>query len=194
MKKNIIHWGIIAVCVICIIGLNYKRWLQSRTIDAYSQILSIERNFIEIEDQLRDLRNREMLTLQSIGVKIPKINNRQTNNEPKIYLRLHQGICMSCYINSIIEIYSSLSESFPVLIVGSYQYQSAYDDILRDSKLTDKDHLNEVSILNRIPADSADAPYVFTIDESGGIGNILFLDKSILDQGKVEAYMRIVNK
>ena len=85
-----------------------------------------------------------------------------------------------------------MSESIPVLVIGSYQYQSAYEDLLRDAKLTGADNRNDATILNIIPADTADAPYLFTVDDVGGIDNIIFLDKSAMNKEKAEAYTRIV--
>lgn len=192
MKKGTILWGIIIVCGICIVGLLWKSWLQSRTIDAYGQVLSVERNFIEIEDQLRDIRYREILTLQSAGCEIPEIDIRHKDSPTQVYLRLHQGVCAACYVNSIIDIYAALSDSFPIYVVGSYEYKSTFDGLLRDCRLSNVGSINDMLIQGRIPADSADAPYIFTISDRGTITNILFLEKSAMNLEKVEAYKRVV--
>ena len=96
-------------------------------------------------------------------------------------------------MNSIIDIYTALSDTNPISIVGSYQYQSSFADLLRDCKITDAATMNDMSILNLIPADSADIPYIFTLDNSSAINNLLFLDKSFMDSEKINAYREMLN-
>ncbi len=194
MKNNTILYCIVTVCLVCVLGLIWKIRLQSRTIDAYGQVMMSERNFIEVRDQIQDLRDKEILTLQSVGCDISGTSVRRDNNPSRVYLRLHEGVCASCYVNSIIDIYKALSDMIPVSIVGSYSYRSAYDDLLRDCNMAEADSVNDISILNHIPADSANIPYIFTLNDRGAVNSILFLDKSVMEPERMEAYRKMVNR
>lgn len=187
--------GTIAICAICILVLAWKCRQQSQTINAYGQILSTERNFIEVRDQIQDLKYKEILLLQSVGYDISKTGIRQDNSPLRVYLRLHDGICANCYINSIIDMYTALSGTVPVSIIGSYPYRSTLTDMLRDHKLTDTDLMNDISLLNSIPADSANSPYIFTLNDRGAVNSLLFLDKSVMNRERMNAYIRtLVNE
>ena len=107
-------------------------------------------------------------------------------------LRLHNGICLSCYAENIQLLYADLEKKGKDLFVlGSYTFDGGLKDEISiiQGKVPKSSNIPKLSIM---PADSLGIPYVFLINENGQIKDLHFLLKK--DYSLTSEYLKSIER
>ncbi len=140
------------------------------------KLWTLKSNLLETRFELTDLKEKQRIGLSTNGI---VISDSLKNKLPQqtLILRLHNGICLSCFVENIIMLKTELTKRGKGLFVlGSYTFDGGLKDeiaIIQDKILKS---LN-VPALQIMPADSLDFPYIFCVNEQGQIENLYFFSK-----------------
>lgn len=169
--KKYLFLVLASIVVLLITGvsfLNYKNKIENT-------IWKLKSTLLEYKFELSDWEERKLYELNTEGVLLPD-SLRNTLNKYTI-LRLHDGICMSCFaenLSRLIEV--TKKDSIPILVLGNYIYKSA---LREDLKSIGGENLIFLSLptLSIVPADSLGQPYLFDVDVNGKIQHVFFVSK-----------------
>lgn len=188
--KNKILYGLLLIFTASIVLYTLFSILNERK---NSEIISLlaDKKIIDSEERSRTLEKMDIYTLKSISKEIYKDDIDSLKLLPHtIYLRIHQNMCLACYTSTINNI-SDKIKNMPM--VGSYDYISSFNSIVKEFCFLDTvKSKNNLHFLNKIPADSLNKPYLFTINEKNRINSLFFLEKENTEE-RIELYIKIIN-
>ena len=178
---------LVSIVVLIITGLcfwNYKRITEKL-------IWELKSTLLEYKFELSDWEERKLYELKTEGVVLPDSLLDTINNHA--VLRLHDGICMSCFADNLSRLIKLVQkDSIPVIILGNYMYKSSLKEDLRIIG-GDKCKLLNFPSFRIVPADSLEQPYLFEVGVNGKIQNVFFINKDKYEFGN--SYLKsIINK
>lgn len=153
-------------------------------------IFNIEKQLIEANSNYDLLKRQESLAYKTIGTYREPIRNK----ESIIFLRLHEHICFNCYAPALSNLQSYLrpfTNTYKIIILGSFKYNSRLDWISKEFNLEDYYHINVPS--DSLGADELNSPYFFTVSKDSKINHILFFDKYTDNSHKISLFLSMLN-
>lgn len=170
MKRTLIYYVLIIVSLVTICYSYSQRKSYEEKLWAFSS------NLLETRFALTDLKEKQSVALSTNGTIILDSLKHKLPLRTLI-LRLHNGICLSCYAENLLMLKTEIDKRTEELFVlGSYTFDRGLKDeiaMFQDEKLKS---IN-VPALRIMPADSLDLPYVFCVNERGQIENLHFFVK-----------------
>ncbi len=155
------------------------------------KLWNLNSNLLETHIELSDLKEKQMICLSTNGALITdSIRNKLPLHT--FILRLHNGICLSCYAENIQLLYADLEKKGKDLFVlGSYTFDGGLKDEISiiQGKVPKSSNIPKLSIM---PADSLGIPYVFLINENGQIKDLHFLLKK--DYSLTSEYLKSIER
>lgn len=166
-------------------------------------IYNIRRNCFK----LVNYKNSEIFDTRSANSYLNQLNNfrLQTENSEisisdvealknldfNLVLRLHENICIKCYTTPIEQSILTIKKNNQKLIIlGSFQFHSVMNAIITDLGLSEFENFNLKDKIT-LPADSANAPYFFTVSNNKTVKNTYILQKDNLQN--LYFYFKSVN-
>jgi hypothetical protein len=176
-KEKNFCWSLILIVAFLVTGISF--WNYKNKIE--NIIWKLKSTLLEYKYEVSDWEERKKCELNTEGVVLPdSLQNIIDNN---CVLRLHDGICMSCFaenLSRLLEI--ARKDTISILILGNYMYKSSFKE---DIKLIGGECFDSMNLLTLsiIPADSLEQPYLFDVDVNGKIQNVFFVSKDKYELG-----------
>lgn len=140
-------------------------------------IWQLKSALLEEKFKVSNLEEIQLYTLNTEGAVLPDTIVKYIP-EGVCILRLHDGICLSCYAENLSRLESHIdgSDGIRLFVLGSYNFTTQLKEELMGVDL------NQVKFVNLpsckvLPADSIGCPYLFTINKEGVIMNLHFFQK-----------------
>lgn len=169
--KNAVTFSILIVLSLVTIGYSYfqrdkfedKLWIQNS-------------NLLEARFALSDIKEKEKMAYLTDGVTLCDSVVSLVPSDVYI-LRLHEGVCMSCYANNVkmlAEVLDSIGKN--LFVIGAYTFDSALKEELSFIQTSNIKSIN-IRELSIMPADSLEIPYIFHLTSQGKIDHLHFFEK-----------------
>lgn len=147
-----------------------------------------------LEEQLKvvDIKDIQAYSLDSEGITLSDSIKRNIPKDVCI-LRLHDGICLSCYAENIqkFEAETHYFKNIRLFVLGSYNFISQLKTELKSMNIDNISFLNLPSSYI-LPADSIGRPYVFLLNENGRVNNLYFFQKN--EFSSINKYLKAVER
>lgn len=183
--KRYLYYILIIISLITV----YYSYRQRKSFEDKLWILNS--NLLETLIELSDLKEKQIIGLSTNGTLITDSIRKKLPLHTFI-LRLHNGICLSCYEENIKLLYADLEKKGKDLFVlESYTFDGGLKDEISiiKGKIPKSSNIPELSIM---PADSLGIPYVFLINENGQIKDLHFLLKK--DYSLTSEYLKSIER
>ncbi len=150
-------------------------------------------NLLEMRFALNDIATKEKITFSTNGIVLSDSVVSLLPSDTYI-LRLHNGICMSCYAENLVKLKEMLDKTKKTLfILGSYTFDMVFRD---EFSFIQNQNVSSINIpaLKIMPADSLEIPYVFHLNTQGKIDHLHFFEKRdfSLTQQYLESIQRLL--
>lgn len=108
-------------------------------------------------------------------------------------LRLHDGICLSCYAENLLLLEKKMNqvEDIRLFVLGSYNFTTQLKEELASVNMS---KVKSINILDHdiLPADSIGRPYLFFLNKKGMVKNLYFFQKE--DYASIDVYLRAIQR
>lgn len=108
-------------------------------------------------------------------------------------LRLHDGICLSCYAENLLLLEKKMNqvEDIRLFVLGSYNFTTQLKEELASVNMS---KVKSINILDHdiLPADSIGRPYLFFLNKKGMVKNLYFFQKE--DYASIDLYLRAIQR
>lgn len=141
------------------------------------EIFNLEYQLIGARDHLKEKNEVDHLTVSFENTLLPLTTEDIKKVQPGLVVRLHNDICMSCYLGISKHLFDKLDKSgIPYSVLGSYPNSSKFRKQLKDLG-TEAVSVN-FPFMENYPPDKINIPYAFMLSPDGKIKNLFFLDKA----------------
>lgn len=141
------------------------------------EIFNLEYQLMGARDHLKEKNEVGHLTVSFENTLLPLTPNDLNKMQPGLVVRLHNDICMSCYLGSSKHLFDKLDKTgIPYSVLGSYPNSSKFRKLLKDMG-TEAMPVN-IPVIEDYPPDKVNIPYAFVLSSDGKIKNLFFLDKA----------------
>lgn len=170
MKKSIIYYVLVFLSLVTV----YHSYNQRKSFEEKLWIL--QSDLLETRFELTALKEEQSIGLSTNGT-ILSDSLRHVLPSQTLILRLHNGICLSCYTENILKLKNELAKKGKgLLVLGSYTFDGGLKDEIAAIQDKELKSLN-MPALRIMPANSLDRPYVFYVNRQGQIEHLHFFSK-----------------
>lgn len=108
-------------------------------------------------------------------------------------LRLHDGICLSCYAENLLLLEKKMNqvEDIRLFVLGSYNFTTQLKEELASVNMSKVKSIN-ILAHDILPADSIGRPYLFFLNKKGMVKNLYFFQKE--DYASIDVYLRAIQR
>lgn len=108
-------------------------------------------------------------------------------------LRLHDGICLSCYAENLLLLEKKMNqvEDIRLFVLGSYNFTTQLKEELASVNMSKVKSIN-ILAHDILPADSIGRPYLFFLNKKGMVKNLYFFQKE--DYASIDLYLRAIQR
>lgn len=154
----------------------------------------LTQDLVELKVELTDASESRSFALDSENSLLELDIEKSLLDSTALVLRLHDDICLGCYVENLINLRNKLSNDFRdinLLVLGSYNFLSQLKDILIE---LDMQNLKYVNVANRniLPADSLRMPYLFSVNKNKKVQHVYVLQKKDLDS--IDKYLLSIKR
>ena len=183
---------VIFVCFIWGVLINYKRSYEAKYAELETKSWSLLTALTEEKSKNYDLKESILVSMDSKGMEIPK-ELRIKLKPHKIYLRLNEEFCMSCYDSTIkvINRINDLRNDKNIGIVGSFKSMHEYKELMKDFHDFESIETFNLPSLDMGKLDELHMPFLFEINEDGSIESLCLLIKG--EEDLIQPYINSIS-
>lgn len=158
-----------------------------------TSIESLKSDLLEERIKIANMEDVRSLAIDTEGRMLPTSVIKNVPDSIDFILRLHDGICLNCYIKNLLRLAQQVdnSENLQMMILGSYNFTSQFNAEITSIGMKDFHYMN-INEHDILPIDSIGVPYLFTLTQEGKAEHIYVFFKE--DFKSVEKYLQLIER